>query len=125
MSLGPSKEDSLLQTILGDTRFSRQQSKNCSSSKQDKASSVTTTPVQTPPEQNVLLSNEKIDTKFESGQDGRLTLTSFVPPIPEQEIVENRLSVEKIQEIPRFRDYEPGNPSKVTKISQSFDNRLS
>lgn len=35
-------------------------------------------------------------------------------PLEENEVEEKRLSIEEIRNIPKFENYEPGNPSKVT-----------
>jgi len=67
----------------------------------------------------------KLDEKVATAMDALLLLGSdlfskndpviraYVVPIPEEEIEKNRLSLEEIQQIPRFRDYKPGVPSKV------------
>ena len=36
-----------------------------------------------------------------------------IPPLPVQVIERNRLSLAEILALPRFRDYTPGEPSKV------------
>lgn len=48
------------------------------------------------------------------GSVGPLTVTGEVQPITDEEILKDRESEEGIQRIPRFRNYQPGNPSKVS-----------
>ena len=45
--------------------------------------------------------------------DHSLSLPPDITPIDEEVISKNRLSLEGIREIPRFKDYEPGEPNKV------------
>ncbi|XP_061754844.1 RNA-binding protein 41 [Nerophis ophidion] len=45
--------------------------------------------------------------------DVPMTVTGEVTEVTEEEILENRETEEGIQSIPRFRNYQPGNPSKV------------
>ncbi|KAM9333394.1 RNA-binding protein 41 [Pholidichthys leucotaenia] len=45
--------------------------------------------------------------------DGALTVRGDVEMIAEEEILKNRGSEEEIRSIPRFRNYQPGKPSKV------------
>lgn len=40
-------------------------------------------------------------------------MTGEIQPITDEEILKDRESEEGIQRIPRFRNYQPGNPSKV------------
>lgn len=48
-----------------------------------------------------------------AGSVGPVTLKGEIPPITDEEILKDRESEEGIQRIPRFRNYQPGNPSKV------------
>lgn len=48
------------------------------------------------------------------GSVGPLTVTGEIQPITDEEILKDRESEEGIQRIPRFRNYQPGNPSKVS-----------
>lgn len=43
----------------------------------------------------------------------KVRLPQNLQPIPEEEILKNKLSLEAIRDIPRFKDYQPGKPSKV------------
>lgn len=47
------------------------------------------------------------------GSGGPLTLTGTIEMITDEEIMKNREPDEGIRSIPRFRDYQPGEPSKV------------
>jgi len=40
------------------------------------------------------------------------------PPLPVEVIERNRLTLAEILVLPRFRDYTPGEPSKVGKVQQ-------
>ena len=113
----------MIQTLLEDNKpLSRHSathldalSKNPTSNKQTKENPISST---TATSSNVLTSKEKNNSKFEEcDEDGRLCLQSCVAFIPDEEIAENRLSVECIREIPRFSEYTPGDPSKVRLIS--------
>ena len=46
-------------------------------------------------------------------ESGSASLPPSITPIDEKEIVQNRLSVEQIKEIPKFANYHPGEPNKV------------
>ncbi len=46
--------------------------------------------------------------------EGPLTVRGEIETISDEEILKNRESEEGIQSIPRFRNYQPGNPSKVS-----------
>ncbi|XP_054612152.1 RNA-binding protein 41 [Dunckerocampus dactyliophorus] len=48
-----------------------------------------------------------------TGSCGPLTVKGEVAAVTEEEILENRETEEDIRRIPRFRNYQPGNPSKV------------
>ncbi|XP_051902865.1 RNA-binding protein 41-like isoform X1 [Hippocampus zosterae] len=48
-----------------------------------------------------------------AGSGRPLTVTGRVPTVTDQEIRENRESQEGIRSIPRFRNYQPGKPSRV------------
>ncbi|KAM4620569.1 RNA-binding protein 41 [Polymixia lowei] len=48
-----------------------------------------------------------------AGSVGPLTVKGPIENIPDEEILTNRESEEGIQNIPRFRNYQPGEPSKV------------
>lgn len=49
-----------------------------------------------------------------AGSVGPVTVTGEIQPITDEEILMDRESEEGIQRIPRFRNYHPGNPSKVS-----------
>uniref|UniRef100_A0A667ZDT4 RNA-binding protein 41 n=1 Tax=Myripristis murdjan TaxID=586833 RepID=A0A667ZDT4_9TELE len=49
----------------------------------------------------------------EAGQGGPLTIRGAIENIPDEEILKNRESMEGIRSIPRFCNYQPGEPSKV------------
>lgn len=49
-----------------------------------------------------------------AGAGGPVTITGEIQPITDEEILKDRESEEGIQRIPRFRNYQPGNPSKVS-----------
>ena len=40
-------------------------------------------------------------------------LPANIQPIDKEEIIQNRLSLEQIKEIPKFTNYHPGEPNKV------------
>ncbi|KAM6984611.1 RNA-binding protein 41 [Aplochiton taeniatus] len=48
-----------------------------------------------------------------AGPGGPLTIRGEVDDVPEEEILRNRDTVEEIRNIPRFQNYQPGEPSKV------------
>lgn len=43
------------------------------------------------------------------------------PPLPVEVIERNRLTLAEILVLPRFRDYTPGEPSKVGKVQQGWE----
>lgn len=49
-----------------------------------------------------------------AGSGGPLTVRGEIEAISDEEILKNRESAEGIRSIPRFRNYEPGTPSKVS-----------
>lgn len=51
-----------------------------------------------------------------AGSDGPLTITGAIETISDEEILKNRESDEGIRSIPRFQNYQPGNPSKVSAV---------
>lgn len=50
-----------------------------------------------------------------------LTLTGEIEPITEEEILMDREPEEGIRSIPRFRNYQPGKPSKVPTASAAME----
>ena len=49
-----------------------------------------------------------------SKEDNRTAnLPANIQPIDKEEIIQNRLSLEQIKEIPKFTNYHPGEPNKV------------
>lgn len=46
-------------------------------------------------------------------ESGVSSLPASIVPIDKKEIIQNRLSLEQIKEIPKFADYNPGEPNKV------------
>lgn len=49
-----------------------------------------------------------------SKEDSRTAnLPANIQPIDKEEIIQNRLSMEQIKEIPKFTNYHPGEPNKV------------
>ena len=49
-----------------------------------------------------------------SKEDSRTSnLPANIQPIDKEEIIQNRLSLEQIKEIPKFTNYHPGEPNKV------------
>ncbi|KAK2828424.1 hypothetical protein Q5P01_019458 [Channa striata] len=57
------------------------------------------------------LQAEKVD--HQAGSAGPLTVRGKIETIADEEILKNRESEEGIRSIPRFRNYQPGQPSKV------------
>ena len=47
-------------------------------------------------------------------ESGVSSLPANIAPIDEKEILQNRLSLEQIKEIPKFTGYNPGEPNKVS-----------
>ena len=47
------------------------------------------------------------------GTPAQVGATDEVPVLPEQVILRHKLSVAEIRELPRFRDYQAGHPTKV------------
>ena len=43
-------------------------------------------------------------------------LPANIQPIDKEEIIQNRLSLEQIKEIPKFTNYHPGKPNKVAML---------
>ncbi|KAL9972608.1 hypothetical protein ACROYT_G018944 [Oculina patagonica] len=107
--------DPLLQTLLEEDRI-------LSRSKQGPASSNNQGKPQDDPRDNSSQSSldkgkpfknsdgESISSNQESGS---ASLPPNIIPLDEKEIVENRLSLEQIKEIPKFANYQPGEPNKV------------
>ena len=52
-------------------------------------------------------------------ESGAASLPANIVPIDEKEIIQNRLSLEQIKEIPKFTNYHPGEPNKVSVLIQS------
>lgn len=52
-----------------------------------------------------------------AGSVGPVTVTGEIQPITDEEILKDRESQEEILRIPRFRNYHPGNPSKVSTVA--------
>lgn len=50
-------------------------------------------------------------------ESGVSSLPANIAPIDEKEILQNRLSLEQIKEIPKFAGYNPGEPNKVSLLS--------
>lgn len=50
---------------------------------------------------------------LENNDSGDTRLPDNIKPIEEEEILQNRLSVEQIKEIPKFANFHPGEPNKV------------
>ena len=48
------------------------------------------------------------------------SMPTSVQPIDENEIIQNRLSVEQIKEIPKFMNYHPGEPNKVRSQTSNY-----
>ena len=48
-----------------------------------------------------------------SGESGAPSLPADIQPLDEKAIIQNRLSLEQIKEIPKFMSYHPGEPNKV------------
>ena len=48
-----------------------------------------------------------------SGESGAPSLPADIQPIDEKQIIQNRLSLEQIKEVPKFMNYHPGEPNKV------------
>ena len=115
--------DPLLQTLMEQDRIlSRSKQGPASSNNQEKAKDLSSE-----------LSTEIIDNFSESSLDkgkpfessvvesspsnrdsGSASLPPNIMPIDEKEIVKNRLSLEQIKEIPKFANYHPGGPNKVS-----------
>lgn len=51
-----------------------------------------------------------------SGSEGPLTITGSIEMISDEEILKDREPEEGIRSIPRFQNYQPGKPSKVTAV---------
>ena len=47
-------------------------------------------------------------------ESGVSSLPANIVPIDEKEIIQNKLSLEQIKEIPKFADYHSGEPNKVS-----------
>lgn len=47
-------------------------------------------------------------------ESGVSSLPGNIVPVDEKEILQNRLSLEQIKEIPKFAGYSPGEPNKVS-----------
>lgn len=52
---------------------------------------------------------------------GPLTVTGQIETITDEEIQKNREPEEGIRSIPRFRNYQPGKPSKVSELHTFYD----
>lgn len=49
-------------------------------------------------------------------QNGSSDVLADVRPIDEREIIDNRLTLEQIKEIPKFSNYQPGEPNQVSRL---------
>lgn len=59
------------------------------------------------------------------GSLGPLTVTGEIQQVTDEEILKDRESDEGIRRIPRFRNYQPGNPSKVwTDVSRHHSKHI-
>lgn len=58
-----------------------------------------------------------------AGSVGPVTITGELQPITDEEILQDRESEEGIKRIPRFRNYHPGNPSKVSTDASSHHSK--
>lgn len=47
-------------------------------------------------------------------ESGVSSLPANIVPVDEKEILQNRLSLEQVKEIPKFAGYSPGEPNKVS-----------
>lgn len=110
--------DPLLQTLMEQDRILSKSKLGPSCSKtQDK-------PTDPPSETNDNCSEGPLDrAKFEecgsqsslsSGKSGASSLPANIQPIDEKDIIQNRLTVEQIKDMPKFVSYHPGEPSKVS-----------
>lgn len=58
--------------------------------------------------------NSTGESSSSNSESGSASLPPNIIPIDEKQIVQNRLSVEQIKEIPKFANYHPGEPNKVS-----------
>lgn len=104
--------DPLLQTLLeADRILSRSKQRLASSNSQDKPKDNTS--------QHSLNREEPSESRVAESssadrESGVSSLPANIAPIDEKEILQNRLSLEQIKEIPKFAGYNPGEPNKVS-----------
>lgn len=115
--------DPLLQTLMeADRILSRSKQGLASSNSQEKLNDNTS---QHPSEISDNSSQDSLDkgkpfenSAAESGsayrESGVSSLPADIVPIDEKKMLQNRLSLEQIKEIPKFADYNPGEPNKVS-----------
>jgi len=60
-----------------------------------------------------MLGDSSSQSSSSNKESGASNLPANIQPIDEKEILQNRLSLEQIKEIPKFMNYHPGEPNKV------------
>ena len=115
--------DPLLQTLLeADRILSRSKQGLASSNSQDKPKDNTSQhslKVNDNSSQNSLdrdgpFESSVADSSSADRESEVCSLPANISPIDEKEILQNRLSLEQIKEIPKFAGYNPGEPNKVS-----------
>lgn len=114
--------DPLLQTLLeADRILSRSKQRLASSNSQDKPKDNTnqhSLNINDNSSQDSLNREEPSESRVAESssadrESGVSSLPANIAPIDEKEILQNRLSLEQIKEIPKFAGYNPGEPNKV------------
>lgn len=115
--------DPLLQTLLeADRILSRSKQRLASSNSQDKPKDNTdqhSLNINDNSSQDSLNREEPSESRVAESssadrESGVSSLPANIAPIDEKEILQNRLSLEQIKEIPKFAGYNPGEPNKVS-----------
>ena len=114
--------DPLLQTLLEADRILSRSKQGLASSSQEKPkhnnshhpSKITDNSSQDSLEKGEPFENSVTESSPAYRESGVSSLPTNIVPIDEKEILQNRMSLEQIKEIPKFADYNPGEPNKVS-----------
>ena len=116
------KDDPLLQTLMEEKQIlSRSKRTPSSSGKQDEIREISSEHLRkcdldrssaSENQRNVSLTSD-CESDLPERDAGAVCLPVNIQPVEEREIIQNRLSLEQIRQLPKFANYHPGEPSKV------------
>jgi len=114
--------DPLLQTLMEEDRILSKSKLRPSSSKPQEKTGDTSNKCLSETNDNCsessldgekMLGDSSSQSSSSNKESGASNLPANIQPIDEKEILQNRLSLEQIKEIPKFMNYHPGEPNKV------------